>query len=159
MNLYIVYLSCDGIISKDEGVRGFAHAPTFFSACIRVCATGSKIDDYSFVFDDLSTRAKTPERLPRMARAVGPHEGGCGGEAEGVNSRPAPGLVRHSGRPRASWQASSWTGQTQWQTSRILAGQLLHWSGHSGRPRAPWQASSCTGQDKYRASNFYLIFL
>ena len=25
--------------------------------------------------------------------------------------RPAPGLVRHSGRPRASWQASSCTGQ------------------------------------------------
>ena len=26
-------------------LRGFAHAPTFFPASVRVCATGSKIDD------------------------------------------------------------------------------------------------------------------
>ena len=49
-------------------LRGFAHAPTFFPACARVCVTGSKIDDYSFVFDDIPPWTKTRERMSCMAR-------------------------------------------------------------------------------------------
>ena len=62
-------------------LRGFAHAPTFFSACIRVCATGSKIDDYSFVFDDFPPRVFF--RLDR-ARGPGAKGPGPGGQGQGA---------------------------------------------------------------------------